>query len=350
MKSILTPILLTTLLSSNLVSTRVEEVYYINENNVEMTEENYNKLMQLGYSERELRFLSQKEYDDRSSLMIYNVMSNSCVMKYTYFFENNNYVLTQSSKISKDIAIQEINNSNNILTRGLGSEESNYTNEYIELSLTGVVTSGGASIRKFFVKIDAQWLSTPAYCDKDYISINIDDDIQIFNEYINGSQRPKFYSSFTYTTITRNYYNNIISGPVDNTSVTESSIEVNGDDVDQYKYNIDQGLVVQYELPSGFTTREEGIGYYSEYSITYHNFHMSINAEFTSQIEDLCAVTFGGAYSHNDISIINNLNNVSLSLSYPFIHFDGGINIGNAYQGFGCLIFFDEDDFFWPTC
>ena len=77
---------------------------------------------------------------------------------------------------------------------------------------------------------------------------------------------------------------------------------------------------------------------------------MTVSANFQSQTNNLYAVAFGGGYAHNTMVTEANLNDVSLSMTEPYINFDPSIIITNGYQTYCTFIYFNEEDFVWPTC
>ena len=353
MKSLLAPILLTMSLNSNFIAPNFDSVvYYVNSNNVEMTEVNYNKLIQLGYVAREIELLSQEEYDEMSSLHIKQTVAYSYVEKSTYNVTNNNISLISKNIISKEEAIKEITLSKNatINTRSTTNVTSQVQDEYKQITLTGSITGLSQDEMKYFVKATNMWLTPPVYRGFDYISLNMDDNVQICMQTINGLQRPFFSSSFIYTRTERYVQDNGIFDPIESITTTEVIEEIANTDTDDYKYVIGEGISTGYKLPTDAIENNSSIGNYSEFSITHTNLLMSISGYFEPQIDNLIRTTFGGAYSHSTLELVAHWPSLSLTNSPPYIIIETGVGINATYDVYGTFISLDSSGVIWPNC
>lgn len=345
MKSLLAPILLTMSLNSNLIAPNFDSVvYYVNSNNVEMTEVNYNKLIQLGYTKRELEFLTLDEYIEKSGFIVKNTIVDTYVQKTTI----NEMGTPNSTKqiISKQQALLEMEQKNNIHTR-TATESSNYVDEYKEFSFFGSTIIDSDGNKKYFVKVNMDWLITPEQRYTDIIALIISDAVQIESQNSNII----FDSSFIYTKYTSSYYSTSLGVIQNEADTSDYIIRVDNLDTNDYEYIVTEGLTVQYDLPPlDSHVQENGSNYYYEYHEIYSNFSFSLSACFYPTSTTVISAPFAGAYFHSRIGLGINMEGIQLSLFSPFIEFPFGLNIINYSETIGSYFLLNDADINWPIC
>jgi hypothetical protein len=103
-----------------------------------MTEENYNKLLAMGYTERELKHLNASIYHEKSSLFLVNNKIEKHIFKTTNIYSDNILVSSYSKQIDKSTLNKELNEvSVNEVAATSNLEEDNH---YWTLTMYGNIT------------------------------------------------------------------------------------------------------------------------------------------------------------------------------------------------------------------
>ncbi len=157
-----------------LISTTVvnasNEVYYTNRNNIEMTEEEYNNLLGLGFTERQI-------YDMDEDIFLQNKDINGEILATTDKYYKNTTVIRNGIKvnevreITKEEALAE-KQSHNSPTRGpVGSYYDGLSANYVQELRTKIIGINNTYMR---FKIDSEWLIIPSERYHDIIGIGIE--------------------------------------------------------------------------------------------------------------------------------------------------------------------------------
>lgn len=349
MKILLTTFLLGSILNLN-SKINTDDVFYINDNKVEMTEENYNKLLQLGYTERELKYLTQKEYNEKSDFNVCATFSQSYIQKTTTYYDKNGIVKSNIQNISEEQSAKELQEKNSSLETMSTKESYNYVDEYKKFTFFGSTIKyneddneedDNEEKTKYFVKVNLDWLTTPIERYEDFIGIVFSDVVQIQTD-----NSIIFESSFIYTQTTRRYYSTLID-VIQNDSSTVEYIVRNPNEIN---YNADEGLTVEYDLPLDINVRDCGSTYLYEYQVTNQKFSMSLSATFFPTLTTLISAPFAGVYSHKKIGLNISIGGIELSFSAPYFGFPSNANLIHYYESVGTYVLLDTEDVNWPTC
>lgn len=172
-------------------------------------------------------------------------------------------------------------------------EESTITNGYVKVDTYGTFYKNLGTLGEFFVKVNVSYFGNVSNRLEDIIGISNSDNVQIKSEYINGSQRPKFEFNLTYM---EDYYcRDFTTYPEKVSEYTSNhSLKYDGKDLTQYKYYIDKGIIVKYDLPSDYHNTSSSAQIKQEKNIEYYNFKATIAADFVVKQTGLNACTFAG--------------------------------------------------------
>ena len=165
----------------------VKATEYVNYHNIAMTSQEYNNLLNLGFNEEEIYFMSEDTYISNKDLSGTVVARNDKYYKTIYTDLNGN---TQSMEITKD----EYDNQGGMNSRGT------VTTEY-----KNMVTVLTALTNTYRYKVSVGWKNFPSKRSYDIIGIGFDDDVYIssplyfeYTYYVVGGSG--------YTTTTQYYY------------------------------------------------------------------------------------------------------------------------------------------------
>ncbi len=161
----------TLILMSTTVVKAANEVYYINNNNIEMTEKEYNNLLGLGFTEKQIERMDQEEFINNKNLEGSVLSETTKYIKRTTV-KRNGITISKSEEITKDEAME---------IKALHSQEPSKGpsgNYYDGLMMTDaiVVTSKivGISNKYMRFKTDTEWLIIPSERYYDVIGIGIE--------------------------------------------------------------------------------------------------------------------------------------------------------------------------------
>ena len=183
MKKYLYKILLATMiLMSTTVVYAANEVYYVNENNIEMTESEYNNLVALGFTERYISHMKEEEFLANKDVVATLLSSSKKYYRTTTMMRNGIRVtVTNEISLEEAIELQE-----EIVLRG---PSGNFYDGMVGDSVFSMTTSI-AAIGNTYMRYmnNVEWLSDPLYKYHDIIGIGIEDNkveiasVAVFNE------------------------------------------------------------------------------------------------------------------------------------------------------------------------
>lgn len=167
-------IILTLVIASvipNLVNAS-EIPYYVNNNAIEMTEEDYNNLKNLGFTDYEIQNMGQKEFENNHDIIGVIVSENI-----KYYRTITNYSLDARIICASiyNITEQEYTSENTseiVIPQGNGYVETNY-----KKVTTQIIAVAG----KYRYKTSVEWKSIPSTRSYDIIGIGIDTSVYIYS-------------------------------------------------------------------------------------------------------------------------------------------------------------------------
>ncbi len=264
-----------------------------NSNGVVMTIDNYEKIMELGFTEKEINLFTSEEYNEYISMEILSSNIDQYYLETEYVVENDEIVESNDEEIPEDELEQAIEDS--IANDEAYLNASTYrTTEYKKMTVTGTYYRNADTMGEFFVKVNLEWKKLPRRRLEDVIGISFSDNIQMKSTYINGAQYPEFESKFYYT----ERYFHIDGTTYEGPTYTQKFNQVTGTDTGQYSYNIDEGIMVLYDLPNNVYS-DLGNAYYPlVYDYSYSDFFITLSASFIPKQAGINAATFAGVYEH----------------------------------------------------
>ena len=160
----------------------------------------------------------------------------------------------------------------------------------------------------------------------------------------------KFDSTFICTKRTRTYYKSYFTVIQNSNTEDEIVTKVNGENEESFKYSIDEGLMVEYQLPNDYSINDSGLNYQYEYQEFYHDFSFSLSAYFIPTSTSVNSVSFWGTYAHkkNAISLI--IEQINFNKEEPYFTLPYDINFLTYYDSVGTYIVLDKNTPHWPTC
>ncbi len=270
----------------------------INDNGVKIYQKDFDKMLKIGVSERQINFITQNELDDFSKMNIISVKKST---NYHNSSEN----------------LKQIKNSNKS-----GYSSNSKDNEKIETYVTWYNVEN-VSTCYYYVRVNVTWSSSPKDRLTDMIGTYFGSENQM--QYVNTStgQKPKFDSSLIYDKYYYYDYKSSISSPqheeYEKTIVVSQNSYSNSDT----SYSIGDHFTVKYNLPTDKYVKTEP---YSEYGNqesllieTYTNFSLSLSAYFAPVSSTVIRSSFGGYYCHQTKGSILDFTQVNFSTSAPFI-------------------------------
>ena len=300
---------------------------YLNENGIQINQNQYDKLISVGYTDKEIEKISKEKFD---KVMNMNIIYQNIDTKYAYFTEIEEKENQNGIVANNELSLYDVN--------GTSSNSSGY----VKVDVYGTYYSNIGSNGQFFVKVNIDYDLNVKNRLEDIIGINFSDNVQSKYEYISGSQRPKFEAKLTYT---EDYYCRDYTTSEKITQYSEEhEVIYNGDDMNNYQYYIDRGLIVKFDLPSNFYNNSSSSQIKQEVKIDYRDFYMTLEADFVPKQANINAATFAG------ISVIQNegggidWKKIKLTTTPPFFDYDDKWWCPDPHfeKPTGTLIFFEN--------
>ena len=167
-------VLATLILMSTTVVKAANEVYYVNRNNIEMTEREYNNLLTLGFTDRYIEGMQEEEFLANKDLEGTRLSTSKKYVKSTTAMRNGIKVTT-SEEITKEEAMKEVEmQSQKVPFRGPAG---NYYDGIVDISvftMTTNITAIGNTYMRFMNNVE--WLIMPDDTYNDIIGIGIESD------------------------------------------------------------------------------------------------------------------------------------------------------------------------------
>lgn len=165
-------VIATLILMSATVVNASNEVYYTNNQNIEMTEQEYNNLLGLGFTERQISNMDQNEFLANKDIEGTVLSTGTKYYKYTTVMRNG-IESKNVTEVTKEEALKEQEKqSHNIPTRGpVGSYYDGVSATYVLEIKTKIIGVNNTYMR---YKVDSEWLVMPSYRYHDIIGIGIE--------------------------------------------------------------------------------------------------------------------------------------------------------------------------------
>ncbi len=269
------------ILMSTTVVHASNEVYYTNENNIEMTEIEYNKLLGLGFTNKQIAMMDEEEFLNNKDLDGTVISEEQKYIK-TSTYMRNGIKVTEISEITREEALEL--QAQNLPSRG---PSGNYYNGIITDTVKAITTRiVGISNTYMRYKVDNEWLVIPSNNQRfyDIIGIGMESSKVVMATNIIFKQ---FWS-----TTNGSGYTDTICYP---------------------KYSSKGGLAV-FELPSGS-------------NIDTMESTLYFNVQKKSGVGTITTLYAAGDYAH----AISNVNPNTL-LSYLSLNHVSGVIIGSTYS------------------
>ena len=168
--------------------------YLVNSNNVKMTYEEYNNLLNLGFTEQEIMNMNIDEFINNKDLKGEIVGTEVKYYINTKKYWVNGYIVSSGdAEITEDM----YNNSSFIMSRGM-------TPGYTEISSRKITTTIIAVSNMYRYKITVEWKNIPSVKSNDIMGIGIDSSVYIHSDIY-------FQQNYCYTD--GSCYSNMISYP-----------------------------------------------------------------------------------------------------------------------------------------
>lgn len=163
-------VIATLILMSTTVVKASNEVYYTNRNNIEMKENEYNNLLGLGFTERQIDYMGEEEFLANKDIEGTVLSEASKYYKRTTVIRNG-IKLNTIEEITKEEALEEQQSHNNPMRGPVGSY-------YDGVSATSLIEIRskiiGISNTYMRYKVDSEWLAMPTDRYYDIIGIGLE--------------------------------------------------------------------------------------------------------------------------------------------------------------------------------
>ncbi len=167
-------VLATLILMSTTVVNAANEVYYINRNNIQMTEEEYNNLLSLGFTEKYIDVMDEQEFLDNKDIEATLLSTSTKYYKTTTTMRNGIKLTTTQEITEEEATIEKELQSQGIPNRGPAG---NYYDGVIStntFAITTIISGIGNTYMRFTNNVE--WFTIPSDRYYDIIGIGIEAD------------------------------------------------------------------------------------------------------------------------------------------------------------------------------
>ena len=167
-------VLATLILMSTTVVNAANEVYYINRNNIQMTEEEYNNLLSLGFTEKYIDVMDEQEFLDNKDIDATLLSTSTKYYKMTTTMRNGIKLTTTQEITEEEATIEKELQSQGIPNRGPAG---NYYDGVIStnaFAMTTIISGIGNTYMRFTNNVE--WFTIPSDRYYDIIGIGIEAD------------------------------------------------------------------------------------------------------------------------------------------------------------------------------
>ncbi len=300
-KKILFSTLIALMLSCNCTVSDASTLrWFVNENGVKINLNLFNKLSSMGFTEREINYLTLEEVNKYDS---FNVIAL-------------NY--SSNKKISSN-KVKYLSNSNNSYTERDDRKIETYVTWYnIESDTQNYIMA----------KTNFYWLYGPAERHYDVIGQYFGSDLLARFVYVDGGQKPEFTAKLSYVENYSYHYESDISEPKDESYTKTHVLTTDSSSCDETsaEYSIDSHILVRFDLPANENSETHGgDDYFHQYSYTrrnYTDFEFSLISYYVPKTRDTINTSIAGFYNHQIDGAMYDLSEVKLSTKSPYIYFD----------------------------
>lgn len=180
---------------------------YINENGVKIFKKDYEKLVTLGFDDREILQFNQQEYD------FYIEKNIDFVKKERYFIETNTTevngkVVTSQTLMNENQFYQKVNeearSESTNLEKGGGMQKNasgstSSTSGFMVLTVTATYDGCQGPTGEVFVKANLEWTSVPTQRMGDLLAITFSPNLYLKRSDVYGGNKPDFFTRMFYT-------------------------------------------------------------------------------------------------------------------------------------------------------
>ena len=297
-----------------------EDKMYVNENNISITSEDYNKLLSVGYTEKEIAKMDEISINKVLSMDIVSISVSEQYVKTVTMENEDGEIESENILMSKEDVYSELNSSI-VPNATYPSESSSVTVDYKYLTINGTYYYDQENEGVFFVKVNVEWLDTPPKRYEDIISINFTDDVQLKSYYSGGNQQADFTAKFTYMEHFYQDYKHQYGNPIFEDRTTEKEDIITAENTGKYNYDLNSHIAVKFALP-----RDERYDYENEivdqfHTYTYYDFFFTLEANFVPQFNNLNACAFAGVFIHQNGSGAIDWGNITFTPQYPYFSY-----------------------------
>ncbi len=290
----------------NIISVSALEKYFIECGCVEITFADYEKLKQVGLSEKAIFNLEYEEFKKIKKFTILNTTKEETYLKFTC--KDSEVISKTLSKEKFDLEMNECN----------FYETTHAENSYAKMVITASqINSEANRSGQFFVNVTINWTPQPPHFYNEIVGIVFADNLQSNGVYIDGSQYPEFTGKMFYDV--HHYEEDLTNMKViDDYYSGANTIDLKGND---YIYIIDRTILTKFTLPKDKNIDTTSALIKRKGYIDYYNYEVNLSGYFVSKYHDIARTSFAGLYVHQSGTGSINWGNITISASEPYFSY-----------------------------
>lgn len=293
---------------------KAEEIYYTNLNNISMTKDEYDKLINLGFREIEIQHISVEQFNEIQEMKIL----------YTLYGDYEDNINARSHEPNPDIYVYD-------------------HNRYYTLRGTYYENYNGQ--KAYFIKVDTSYTFDPSVQDIAYLAIAMEDNVMPMPV---SETTLNVYGTFSYDenycdmALEKEYYN-----VFDTTSHYYSYEPTN---TSKYHYYPDESIAMVFDLPSDIQHGFKDIDDKRIYRKTdYTNFYMSMYCYFIPESPDITSTSFTGMHIHKYLNFNIEWDGITFISVPPYIKTSANISLEDETEVIARNLYYSSN-ITYPNC
>ncbi len=296
----------------------IDEIYYVNSNQISMTRDQYDLLNTIGFKDSEINKMTEEKFNKLMSMEFLHTQHETSIV-----YDGDDVSNTEADDNLGDI----LENAQQSTVSTMSSGRKFSTSDGTKVMDTYVSFAKVASGYKIYVKQNVNWYTDPAKRYTDILSIRYTNNIRVAD-----------YNGYPDVEMHLNYHKTV--DEFKNTYKKHSEEDViksyTGKDTSAYEHKLGDYIAFQFALPSN--SWEEASFWDSKIIVTtYDSFHISMETTFDTNISNLTGTELQAYYVHQIDSGHIDWGKLTFTTTSPYISYSTDIWIDDP--GFEAALF-----------
>ena len=336
--------------------------YYCNANNIQMSKNQYEQLITMGFDESEISTMDKEKFNKLTSMEIIKTEKEVAVLEDDSPVEiignqastfNENYsdsklienVVYSDSELLEQCGLnqQEMDLLSEKYSDDTTEEEIPYTQtsdettsstysyvanenekQYVTSDATKTMTTYVSYVKvgneyKIYVKQNVNWTSVPSNRFSDILAINYTDNVRVGET--NGYPDVEMHLKYTKSVYSKTGWRHKRPKYTERKTTTNEDLKFLGDSQSAYNHKVGDYFAFKFDLPKNTSTNGSSQRYFLIKKVTYSNFQISMESTFDTNFSNLTGTEMQSHYVHQTGSGKIDWGKLTFTTSAPYISY-----------------------------